>query len=177
MNVLTRVGVLALAAGLGATAAPASASAATAVQPALEEHEGSADSGFWRNSDPITITSVVQHRTFVTVTFTGASRWSGDLAGPTSYRARARLDQRGALSGVIYERFTGRVSEVGTGTLTFTEHFHQDPTGALTINAQVTSATGQLTGVRGTLRFVGNTDQEGVGGGRYMGHLVEPDDS
>jgi len=178
MRVGTRVGVIALAAGLAATAAPVSASAhaSTAVEQAQGEPESSAVGGLWHNSDPIAITSTVKHPAYVTVTFTGASRWSGDLTGPTSYSARARVDQRGALTGVIHERFTGRLADVGTGTLTFTEHFRQDPTGALTIDAQVTAATGQLAGVRGTLHFTGHTDQQGVGGDRYTGHLSESDD-
>ena len=62
------------------------------------------------------------------------------------------------------------------GTLTFTEQLRQDPTGALTIDAQVTAGTGQLVGVRGTLHFTGHTDQQGVGGGRYTGHLTGSDD-
>lgn len=129
-------------------------------------------SGRWVSSEPLTITSMRSLGAGVMFDATGTSHWTGDFQGPTSFSLRAVGDATNALHGTIDETFRGTLTGIGTGELHFIEAFRSAPDGQLVIGAVVTSGTGALSQVRGTLRFDGATDPAGVGEGTYAGTLV-----
>ncbi len=128
--------------------------------------------GSWDNADPLAST-LTQHGPVAVLDFAGGSRWSGDLAGPTSFTGRGILPARSVvLVGTITETFAGSLDGVGAGTLSFVETFHQDvTTGRITIDALVVGGSGAFSAAGGRLRFIGVTDADGVGGGTYEGVL------
>ena len=74
--------------------------------------------------------------------------------------------------------FTGVVAGVGTGTVTFAEHFTSGPTdstpegsGLTLLDADITGATGELRGLTGHLHFEGESDANSVGTGTYVGTI------
>ncbi len=173
MTIRTRVLISGIAAGLALTAAPSPAAAADRAHDDGRERVA----GRWSNPDPLTIVSSSQHRGITTLRFTGHSRWTGDLLGTTSFTGHGRIDRNGVLTGTLDERFTGRVREVGQGTLTFAETFRIDTvSGAVLVEARTTGGSSRLSHVRLTLRFTGTSDAQGVGQGRYTGSPAGPRD-
>jgi hypothetical protein len=174
MSIRTRSLISVIAAGLALVMAPTHAAIAADTS---GDSDRQAVAGRWNNPDPLTITSSSQHHGITTITFTGSSLWTGDLLGRTSFTGHGRINRHGVLSGALVEQFTGRVREVGQGTLSFSERFRIDLiSGALLINARITGGTSQLSHLHGTLRFTGTSDAQGVGQGPFTGSLSEPED-
>lgn len=128
--------------------------------------------GTW-TTGAATFSSIVPAGPNVRIGGSGASEWSGDLVGATTFTFRVlQLARSGVIRGQLDETLTGSVAGVGTGTLTFVEQVVQSTTtGDLTISAEVTNGTDALSGLRGALRFTGSTDAAENGGGAYTGRF------
>lgn len=149
---------------LGATWLPQSAS----------ESNVTLVSGTWASAGAVTFTSFVPAGPNARITGFAASKWSGQVAGNTTFTARVlQLARSGVLRGQLLETFTGSVQGVGSGTLTFVEQFVQNTTtGVLTISAEITDGTGALSSLRGALHFTGGTDARGLGDGAYTSRFT-----
>lgn len=133
-------------------------------------------SGTW-TSGAADFTSFVAAGPNARIGGSGASEWSGDLIGATTFTFRVlQLARSGVIRGQLDETFTGSVEGVGTGTLSFVEQVVQSTTtGELTISAEITHGTGALSTLRGALHFTGSTDPSENGGGAYTGRFTSSD--
>lgn len=129
--------------------------------------------GTWTTGDA-TFSTTVPAGPNLRIGGSGASVWSGDLVGATTFTFRVlQLARSGVIRGQLNETFTGSVAGVGTGTLIFVEQVVQSTTtGDLTITAEITHGTGALSTLHGALRFTGSTDAAENGGGDYTGRFT-----
>jgi hypothetical protein len=125
--------------------------------------------GSWANPVPPLITAYdTASGRFSAV---GSSVWTGSWNGPTSWTTSGTINLlTGDAKGTLDETFIGRSDDGGTGTLHFTETYTIDGAKtAIYIDARLLSGTGDFTGSRGHVIFVGTELPSGQGEGTYTG--------
>ena len=98
------------------------------------------------------------------------SRYNGDLNGRSFTTFTQAINcTTGRTHGYGVERFTGSLKGVGSGTLTWTDRFDASidcfffGTSNFTGTGEITSATGDLEGLEGTLTFTDSTYEGALG--------------
>lgn len=174
----SRFSVVALAVAAAATlavAAPASA------RHGWSRHHWTPAFGTWITPVGDCIDNITNYDPVAgTFTCTGGDEWTGSLAGHTTWKADAKFDNpsdpvHSGLTSHQVEVFTGATADGRTGTLTFDEQivYASVAGGAIDVRARIVAGTGQLAGLRGHLRFVGNLAADSSGTGPYFGWLRE----
>jgi hypothetical protein len=101
----------------------------------------------------------------------GTSEWTGTWTGSTTWTLTGNQSlTTGAISGRIDEVFTGHVPGGRSGTLTFVEHITIDPAGDTAIRGRIVDSSGGLARSHGHARWIGISNLDGSGSGRYFGH-------
>jgi hypothetical protein len=103
----------------------------------------------------------------------GTSDWTGSWKGSTTWTLTGDVSLTKGGSGRIKEVFKGRARDGRKGTLTFTERFTIEPTGAIDIKGTIVKGSGGLAGSKGHVRWVGTTKADGSGVGTYSGRWQE----
>jgi hypothetical protein len=166
---MKRLVVLAAAVGLGVVG--------VAGNPA-EAHPVPNVTGNWQTVVPVTLTSYqpsADNPTIGSYAGVGTTAWLGTWTGLTRYQIHGTANLvTGAGSGVIDETFTGGSADGKTGTMRFLETYTIDSASQIRIVARLVSGTGDFSGSKADVVFLGIEYGAATGNGTYSGTWSEP---